>query len=78
MSVAGLFEELFEDVTEVAAAFLGFRVRGVGLEDEHFDCFAAHFELLCWKGGAEEGSFGYLDVRLLGQGSGDPGSVDVA
>lgn len=73
MGVACLFEELLEDVSEVTTALLGFRVGGVGLEDEHFDRFAAHDRLLCWECGAEEGSFGGLDVRLLGEWSG--GSV---
>lgn len=40
--VAGLLEELVEDVAEAAAALHCFRVRGVGLEDEHADGVAAH------------------------------------
>jgi len=42
VSVAGLLEEIVEDVAEAAAAFLGFRVGCVGLEDEHFDCVFGH------------------------------------
>lgn len=42
VGVAGLLEEVVEDVTEAAAAFLGFWVGGVGLEDEHFYCVFGH------------------------------------
>jgi hypothetical protein len=49
---------------------LGFRMGGVGLEDEHFDRFAAHDGLLCWEAGAEESSFGDLDVRFVERSAG--------
>lgn len=42
VGVAGLLEEVVEDVAEAAAAFLGFWVGGVGLEDEHFDGVFGH------------------------------------
>jgi hypothetical protein len=38
----GLLEEVVEDVAEAAAAFLGFWVGCVGLEDEHFDGVFGH------------------------------------
>lgn len=69
VGVAGLLEELLEDVTEVATALLGFGVRSVGFEHEHFDRFAGHGGLFCWEGGGEEGVFGGLDVRF-GEGRG--------
>ena len=76
MGIARLLEELLEDVSEVAAALLSFRVRYVGLEDEHLDRFAAHDGFFCWEGGADEVSLGDLDVRLLWDGSGNSISVE--
>ena len=51
MGVAGLDEEVVEDVAETAAAVLRFRVWCVGLEDEHFDGVFGHFrgERLCFR-----------------------------
>jgi hypothetical protein len=42
VGVAGLFEEVVENVPETTAAFLGFGVCGVGLEDEHLDGVFGH------------------------------------
>lgn len=42
VGVAGLLEQVVEDVTEAAAALLGFGVGCVGLEDEHFDGIFGH------------------------------------
>ena len=62
VGVAGLLEELFEDVAEVAAALLCFGVGCVGLEDEHLDRFSTHDGLLGWERGTEKSSFGDLYV----------------
>jgi len=64
VGVAGLFEELLEDVAEVAAALLCFRMRRVGLEHEHFDRFSPHDGVFGWESGAEQGSFGDLYMGL--------------
>lgn len=42
VGVAGLFEELLEDLAEAATALLGFGVGCVGLEDEHLDGVFTH------------------------------------
>ena len=42
VGIASLCEEVVEDVAEAAAAFLGFWMGFVGLEDEHFDCVFGH------------------------------------
>lgn len=77
MGVAGLFEELLKDVPEVATSLLGFGVGDVGLQDEHFDRFAAHDGFFYWDGGADEVSFREMDVRLLGESSDGSSFVDV-
>jgi hypothetical protein len=55
---------------------LGFGVGDVGLEDEHLDRFAAHDGFFYWERGADEVSFGDLDVRLLVEECGGSVSVD--